>query len=229
MTSRERDSAPPLPWIGLTRRESFDDVLLEFRDRLANAGRAGDWPTVLDVVRGTPGLVNTWRPGGSSWFTPLHHAADHGAPKSVVRELVKLGAWRTLRTASGERATDIATRRGHASLARLLEPEARAPIDDAALRALEAQFHAVIRSRSAHQIDNLALRLPELGPMTERAVGQAFWFPVPGMFGGFRYWLEHAGDHPKLLSESWCRIVGGSGERHAITREGSVLLAAGFV
>jgi len=46
------------------------------------------------------------------------------------------------------------------------------------------------------------------------------WFPVPGMYGGFSYRLEVAGVKAKLVSESWCRVVGGSGQRHEITRTG---------
>ncbi len=48
------------------------------------------------------------------------------------------------------------------------------------------------------------------------------WFPVPGMYGGFSYRLESAGVEAKLVSESWCRVVGGSGQRHEITRESLV-------
>lgn len=72
------------------------------------------------------------------------------------------------------------------------------------------------------------LRLPELGPVTEyeRAT---FWFPVPGMSGGFKYWLEADGAEPKLVSESWCRAVEGSGERHEVTPQGARLVDQGFV
>jgi hypothetical protein len=36
--------------------------------------------------------------------------------------LLQLGAWRTLRTAQGERPLEIAERQGHAHLRKLLEP-----------------------------------------------------------------------------------------------------------
>ena len=52
---------------------------------------------------------------------------------------------------------------------------------------------------------------------------------VPGMTGGFHYWLEIADGSPRLLTESWCRVVGGSGQRHAVTAAGFELVAAGFV
>jgi hypothetical protein len=55
------------------------------------------------------------------------------------------------------------------------------------------------------------------------------WFPVPGMYGGFSYRLESVGVEAKLVSESWCRVVGGSGQRHEITSAGSQLVEEGFV
>jgi hypothetical protein len=72
------------------------------------------------------------------------------------------------------------------------------------------------------------MRLPELEPLLELA-SPKMWFPVPGMMGGFSYWLEETGVNAKLVSESWSRGVGGSGQRHIITSEGSTLEAEGFV
>ena len=77
-------------------------------------------------------------------------------------------------------------------------------------------------------IEEHGLRLPELEPLLELARPK-MWFAVPGMYGGFSYRLEVDGVHPKLVSESWCRVVGGSGQRHAITPAGSQLVEEGFV
>jgi hypothetical protein len=49
------------------------------------------------------------------------------------------------------------------------------------------------------------------------------------MYGGFSYRLEGEGERAKLVTESWCRIVGGSGQRHEITAQGSKLVDTGFV
>jgi hypothetical protein len=49
------------------------------------------------------------------------------------------------------------------------------------------------------------------------------------MYGGFSYRLESVGVEAKLVSESWCRVVGGSGQRHEITSAGSQLVEEGFV
>ena len=48
------------------------------------------------------------RPGGHSRYTVLHQAAHGGAPVAVVEQLLALGAWRTIRTACGERPVDVA-------------------------------------------------------------------------------------------------------------------------
>ena len=55
------------------------------------------------------------------------------------------------------------------------------------------------------------------------------WFQVPGMYGGFNYWLETTRVGVKLVSESWCRVAGGSGQRHEVTSAGSQLVEEGFV
>jgi hypothetical protein len=48
------------------------------------------------------------------------------------------------------------------------------------------------------------------------------WFPVPGMYGGFYFWLQPDGADTLLVSDSWCRTVAGSEERHDVTASGVV-------
>jgi hypothetical protein len=48
------------------------------------------------------------------------------------------------------------------------------------------------------------------------------------VYGGFNYRLERAGVEPLLLAESFCRVAGGSGQRHEITASGSRLVEEGF-
>ena len=52
---------------------------------------------------------------------------------------------------------------------------------------------------------------------------------MPGMYGGFSYRWEGMGKRARLVVESWCRVVEGSGQRHEITAEGSRLVEEGFV
>jgi hypothetical protein len=57
---------------------------------------------------------------------------------------------------------------------------------------------------------------------------EVWFFRVPGMYGGFR--LRWIADEPeaKLESLSFCRVAGGSGQRHEITSQGYVLVESGL-
>ena len=101
-------------------------------------------------------------------------------------------------------------------------------IPEETLRAIQRHFHEVIRGRAGELIDKNGVSLPELTPLLTSSEPKA-WFPIPGMYGGFSYWLEGEGEQAKPISESWCRVVGGSGERHEITANGSRLVDRGFV
>jgi hypothetical protein len=130
-----------------------------------------------------------------------------------------------LRTTSGERAADIAVARGHAHLLDLLEPAVRQPVPTGTLAALERRFHVLIEEVTDGLAARLQLKLPQLEILTELSAGSRVQFPVPGMYGGFSFWLEE----DALIVESWSRVVGGSGKRHRIDADGTTLLEAGFV
>lgn len=101
-------------WPGALDPDVLNEELVEHSHHLADAARAGRWDTLLDLVEedGARG-VNQWRIGGTSWFTPLHQAAWLGAPVDVVERQLRAGAWRSLRTAEGDRPIDLARPRGH--------------------------------------------------------------------------------------------------------------------
>ena len=96
------------------------------------------------------------------------------------------------------------------------------------LLSIQKHFHAVIRERAGRLIDEQRLALPELAPLLSDPE-KKMWLPVPGMYGGFKYWLEGDGENAVLISESWIRVVENSGERHEITARGSRLVDEGFV
>ncbi|TXK40345.1 ankyrin repeat domain-containing protein [Nonomuraea sp. C10] len=209
-------------WDGITLRPGHHEA--GKRDALADAARHGDWDAVFALLGEHPGWVNSGRLGGATWYAPLHQAAWRGAAPEAVRRLVALGAWRTLRTASGERAVDVARRKGHRHLVEPLTPAILHPVPEGTLATIQRHFHGLIRQRAEDLVTLHRLRLPELEPLTEQA-DPSCWFPVPGMYGGFGYRLEP----PGLVVESWCRVVGGSGQRHAIDEGGVRLLDEGFV
>jgi len=70
--------------------------------------------------------------------------------------------------------------------------------------------------------------LPELEPLLELDEPRT-WFAIPGMYGGFAFSLEYGRSDVRLVSESWCRVVEGSGQWHAVTQTGSELIAESFV
>lgn len=217
-----------IDWDGLTQPETIHGASLQLRVELADASKAGRWNRVLSLLEGDAALVNASRPGGTSLFAPLHQAAYGGASEMVVQRLLDAGAWRTLQNSRGERAVDVAQRRGHTHLFQLLEPVIKHRVPIGILLKVQANFHEVIRGRAGDLVQQHQLRLPELAPLLELDAA-AMWFPVPGMYGGFRYRLEAFGVQPKLVAESWCRVEGGSGQRHEITSVGSQLVAQGFV
>ena len=215
-------------WDGMTQPETINESSLQSRIELADAAKAGDWTKVLTVLESDSSLINVCRPGGKSLFAPIHQAAYCGAPESVVQRLIDAGAWRTLQNSRGERAVDVAQRRGHAHLFQLLEPVIKHRVPMGVLLKVQSNFHEVIRGRAAELVQQHQLRLPELEPLLELDTAE-MWFPVPGMYGGFSYHLETFGVEATLVAESWCRVVGGSGQRHLITSRGSQLVAEGFV
>ncbi|MFF5403279.1 ankyrin repeat domain-containing protein [Streptomyces misionensis] len=207
-------------WDGVTLRSSLKPRFAQARDLLADAARDGDWTAVGDVLAERPEWVNCPRLEGRSGYTPLHQAAWHGAGTATVEGLLARGASRTLRTGDGERAADIAARRGHHRLAELLRPVVRHPVPPAEIALLQEHLHRLIRHRAGLEggsdlATRHALRLPEVEALTELA-HPVCWFPVPGMYGGFRITL----DGRELTVDSWIRIIGGSERTDRVTPAG---------
>lgn len=215
-------------WDGIVRSGTLKDDETRVRQQLADAAKNYDWKVLLALLDQRPELVNTTRPGGTSLYAPLHQAAHGGAPIEIVQTLINVGAWRTLQNVTGERPLDVAEKRGHGHLRGILTPELRRHVPLGVLLKIQSYFYAVIRGRAERLVEEHGLRLPELEPLLELEKRQ-IWFAVPGMYGGFSYRLEAEGVDAKLVSESWCRVVGGSGQRHEITAAGSRLVEEGFV
>lgn len=215
-------------WDGITQSRTLFPEQAQLRHELANLAKSYSWDRVLHLLEEHPDLVNTTRPDGASLYSPLHQAAYGGAPLPVVERLLALGAFRSIRNATSERPCDVARMKGHAELGELLKPAPRHEVDLDQLARLQTEFHKVINGRAEREVQAEQLRLPELEVLLEWDPPK-MWFAVPGMYGGFNYWLSRPGLDHVLVTESWCRIAGGSGQRHEITPEGSVLVEEGFV
>jgi hypothetical protein len=209
-------------WDGVTKRDVYREPVVAERDRLADAAVAGRWPDVFELLRTHP-WANRTRLGGTSAFTPLHQAARHGAAEDVVRQLVELGAWRSIRTVTGQRPIDLAEERGHRHLAEILLPAPVHLLPDAVCTGLQEQLHLLIRGRIPQLYVDGALRLPQVEPITELD-DPTLWFPVPGLYGGFR--IELSGQ--ELTVQSWNRVHGGWAQTHRITQDTIALLESGW-
>jgi hypothetical protein len=222
----EHDSGRAPQWDGIVQRDEYKPAFVQARDELADAGRAGRWDRVLGLLRDPARQLepNHWRVGGQSWFTPLHQAAWHGAPGNVASELIAMGASRTLPTADGRSARDLAAATGHDELLPLLEPAPRNPTGEGVLARLDRRLVELIEQRIRPHL-TIELRPFPTVLLTEFDRGARAWFPIPGMCGGFSIALMRN----YLDVESWSRVVGGSGQAHVITVEETVLVDEGFV
>ncbi|MFE6994516.1 hypothetical protein ACFVAE_01010 [Microbacterium sp. NPDC057659] len=211
-------------WPGILDPDALNPERVDAADRLADAAKANDWQAVfalLDVP--TRADVNQWRIGGSSWFAPLHQAAFLGAPAGVVEDLLRRGAWRSLRNADGDRPIDLAEKRGHRHL-----------LDALAVHTPDDRERRRFAAWDRHLLALIAERIARLDPVRFRPVPtevialerfETLWFGYPGMYGGFGMSI-HRG---RVFVESWSRVVGGSGQAHVITEDGCVLVEEGFV
>ncbi|OBI49788.1 hypothetical protein A5707_16365 [Mycobacterium kyorinense] len=217
------------PWQGVLDTSVMSDDLARAGHQLADAAKAGNWPAALKVLdRKWKWLViNQWRPGGTLWFTVLHQAALHGAPSDVVEELLDRGSLRSLPDSKGRTAFDVAVEHNHTPALRELLRPPRCPLTRQQIRALDARLAELIDGRIHERLYDGDLRTVLRYPPVEilhELPGQRVWFPLPGKYG-FHIELQRGA----LEVKSWCGLVGGSGQAHLITTEGSVLVDEGFV
>lgn len=95
------------------------------------------------------------------------------------------------------------------------------------LESIEGRFYALIMKRAGHLKSMESLELPKLSALTA-ATSFGGSLRVPGMYGGFLYSLEKNGRSIVLIVNSFCRVVGGSAQRHLITPEMTKILCSGF-
>ena len=217
------------PWQGVLDTSVMADGMVAAGNKLADAARSGDWATVMQVLDGEWKwlAVNQWRPGGTAWFTVLHQAAWHGAPKSVVADLLERGALRSLRDAKGRTAFDVAVEHDHEGrLGELLQPP-RCPLSANQIRSLDSQLAALIAGRIQDRVFDGDLHTSLRNPPVEilhELPGKRVFFPLPSQYG-FLVELQRGA----LEVKSWCGLVEGSGQTHLVTPDGSVLIDQGFV
>jgi hypothetical protein len=95
-------------------------------EMLYDLAKAGGWDRVLlafDEDAKLAGKCSRFRRASSGW-TFLHQAAHFGHD-GAARALIRLGGSLTARSTEGETAAEVARRRGHDALARVLEAAGR--------------------------------------------------------------------------------------------------------
>ena len=200
----------------------------EAHKKAADLGSTYQWPELLEFLKTRETLVNSCRlPVGKSscvdLCTPLHYAAKGGAPKDVFEELVKLGASKTLKNSSRETAYDVGKKNGLSEeILKVIDVPQDLLEKETEIEKMESGLHKVILGRAKTAITESGQQLPQVAFLYEFG---DLWYPVSGMYGGF-----HISTHDKgIQSVSFCRVVGGSGQRHVIDRQGKAkLVEEGF-
>ena len=150
--------------------------------------------------------------------TALHLAAEGNAPIKVFEKLLELGASKSLKDAEGNTAYDIGKKNGLSEdILSLIEIPTKIRENEAVIKKMEAGLHQIILAREDWLIQSNGQILPQLVFLYEF---EDFFYPVPGMYGGFRVTKHDDG----VQVVSFCRISGGSGQRHVIDTEGNVEL-----
>lgn len=196
--------------------------------RIADLSYGYKWDELLDELEQHRDLINSCRlpkdnTSPPKLFTPLHQAANGKAQKEVFEKLLALGASKSLKTAAGETAYDIGKRVGlDSDILSLIEVPEEIKQNENEIKKMEEGLHKAINGRVEDLVKKNGLQLPQLSFLYE--FGE-FWYPVPGMYGGFSVSKNDKG----IETSSWCRVAGGSGQRHVIDKEGNVeLVEEGF-
>lgn len=187
-------------------------------------GNRGQWEELLQYINDHGrNLVNGCKlplneTETASLFTSLHYAALLDAPVNVIEDLVEFGALKSLKTADGRTAYDIGVEKGiSADKLEWLSIPAEIKEKEDEIQRMEQGLHSVINGRVEQLIRKNGQALPQLSVLFERG---SFYYPVPGMYGGF-----NVNKHPEgIQADSWIRVCGGSEENHLIYRDGTYKL-----
>ncbi|WAR21576.1 hypothetical protein MAR_015550 [Mya arenaria] len=205
-----------------------DDIGIS-RKHISSLGADRKWDSLLEKIRSDSSLVNTCRlpenkDSPVDLNTPLHWAAIGSAPSDVFENLIALNSARSLKNADGKTPYDIAKENGLGdSIEDMLELPQKVKENTKYMDKMEKGLKKAIEGRVADLIEKNGQQLPQLAFLYE--FGE-LWYAVPGMYGGFSV-EEHA---KGVQASSWCRVAGGSGQRHVIDRDGNVeLVEEGFV
>lgn len=170
-------------------------------------------------------------------WTFQHHAACHHAPKKVVKTMREKGFAMSFIDSDGKLPKDYLPTDVEEEYKQFFAPDyglSKLNIHNLAL--IEKNLHKVINSRVKRLVDEHNLILPLLSVLLEQQKmdfgdDESNWCPIPGMYGGFNIEIhlnEDDTDVDYLETSSWCRVAGGSGQRHKCFPEKWELVEEGF-
>ncbi len=193
-------------WDGGLTRQSMH-LPLE-RKQICEALNLHNWSGIISLLEANRDLVNAVLPGKHSWSTLLHECIVQNAPKAFTLKVIEMGAFRTAENASGQRPIDLLKSKMQNDLVADLEPRNCYSFDLMQLSCVEQLFHGLIRAMIVSYKVERPLRLPQLSVLTELQE-RSLYFALPGMAGGFKFWLDQESKAvPILVSDSWSRIDG---------------------
>ena len=203
---------------------NYRDDLVRTHDQIDEFGKNGCWSELLEILNMHKSLINSSKlpvknkGQPPSLLMPLHYAAFGGAPKEIFEQLIKFGAYKCMKTAAGETAYDIAKTKGlNPDILELLEIPEKVKQNSIEIEKMEKGLHKVIIERVEELIEDNGQSLPQLALLYEKG---SFYYPVPGMFGGFSITEHEKG----IRSDSLIRICEGSEQTHVIDRKGNIKL-----
>jgi len=85
------------------------------------------------------------------------------------------------------------------------------------LKSIQDHFHELIIRRTQGLCPLDEFELPDLLTAPDDLIHHPIFLTIPGMYGGFSYWLQEKNGETVLISESWCRVGEGSEERYEIS------------
>ncbi|CAL4102304.1 unnamed protein product [Meganyctiphanes norvegica] len=205
------------------------DETVELIEKISDWSYSHNWNELLKCLSDNQEYINRTRLARDSTtppklFTPLHQAAYGKAPKNVIENLLNLGASKTLKTTEGQTAYDIAVQKNmQQDILDILQVPEEIKKNEEEIKKMEKGLHKAILGRVEDLIKKNNMQLPQLSFLYEF---EDFWFPVPGMYGGFHVCKCDKG----VETSSWCRVAGGSGQKHLIDKQGDVKITEeGFV
>ena len=210
-------------WNGITKsgiysKDYEDSVQMLFR-KLKNS----EWNSVFELASSDANLVNCVRPGSDSYYTILHGAARIGAPTEVINKFIDLGAFKTMKTKSGETPFDLARKFGHDEIVNLLIPKINFECDFNTLKSIENNLHLLITKETEGLVYKHSLRLPDISILLEIRHDDRVYFSIPGMMGGVSFSLKCIDKKVVLEVQIESRMWGGA-DYYEVSEVGSRLL-----